>query len=201
MAFLRVRQEFDLPGAVSGDGVFLRMPQADDFAAWAELRSSSRAFLEPWEPAWPADDLTRPAWRRRLRRYTREAREDRAYPFFLFDDTTRALVGGITVANVRRGVAQAGSLGYWMGKRFAGQGYMTRGIAAVLPFLFHGLRLHRIEAACLPHNHASLRILEKNGFTREGYARKYLCINGTWQDHLTFALLAGEERPNAGKIR
>ena len=58
-----------------------------------------------------------------------------------------------------------------------------------MPFAFGSLRLHRLEAACIPSNAASIRLLEKAGFVREGYAREYLCINGLWQDHLLFARL------------
>lgn len=194
MAFLRVRQGYDLPGTIHGQGVELRIPQADDFNSWVELRSSSREFLAPWEPAWPADDLTKHAYRRRLRRYAKDAREDKAYPFFIFESASGELVGGITLANVRRGVAQSGSLGYWIGARFARQGYMNRSVAALLPYLFHGLRLHRVEAACMPSNIPSIRILENNGFIKEGYARKYLCIDGKWQDHVTYALLADDHQ-------
>jgi [ribosomal protein S5]-alanine N-acetyltransferase len=100
-----------------------------------------------------------------------------------------ALVGGLTLANIRRGVAQACSLGYWMGLPFVRHGYMTAAVRAVVPFAFATLRLHRIEAACIPTNAGSIRLLEKNGFVREGYAREYLCINGIWQDHLLFARL------------
>jgi ribosomal-protein-alanine N-acetyltransferase len=98
-------------------------------------------------------------------------------------------LGGLTLANIRRGVAQAGSLGYWMGLSFVRHGYMTAAVRAVLPFAFASLRLHRVEAACIPTNAASIRLLEKTGFVREGYAREYLCINGVWQDHLLFARL------------
>jgi ribosomal-protein-alanine N-acetyltransferase len=174
---------------ISGDGVVLRAPQPGDFVEWAELREASRNFLVPWEPTWPADDLTRGAFRRRLRRYAEDQRSDLAYPFFLFRQVDNALVGGLTLGNIRRGVAQAGSLGYWMGAPYARQGLMTAAVRALLGFAFGGLRLHRIEAACIPANAGSIRLLEKNGFVREGYAREYLCINGIWQDHLLFARL------------
>ena len=110
-------------------------------------------------------------------------------PFLLFRSDDNALVGGLTLANIRRGVAQAGSLGYWIGAPFARQGYMTAAVRALVPFAFGTLRLHRIEAACIPANAASIRLLEKTGFQREGYAREYLCINGVWQDHLLYARL------------
>lgn len=175
-----------------GQGVVLRTPQIDDFAAWAQLREQSRSFLVPWEPLWPEDDLTKPAFRRRLRRYGDEMREESAYTFFLFDESGETLLGGLTLSNIRRGVTQSCALGYWMGVSHAGKGHMGAGVAAVLPFVFDHLRLHRLEAACLPTNAPSIAVLEKAGFTREGYARQFLCIAGVWQDHLTFAMLASD---------
>ena len=179
---------------ITGDGVVLRGPQMADFAAWAEVRERSRAFLTPWEPTWPADDLTRPAFRQRLRRYAEDMRTDQAYPFFLFRSADNVLIGGLALANIRRGVSQAGSLGYWIGAPYTCQGYMTAAVRALAPAAFDVLRLHRVEAACIPTNQTSVRLLEKTGFRREGYARSYLCINGTWQDHLLYARLQSDAR-------
>jgi ribosomal-protein-alanine N-acetyltransferase len=146
-------------------------------------------FLGPWEPTWPEDDLTRAAFRRRLQRYMRDQQADVGYAFLIFREGDGALVGGVTLNNVRRGVSQTASLGYWMGAPFARQGYMSAALSTLVPFAHGALHLKRIEAACLPHNVASVRLLEKQGFTREGYARRYLCIAGEWQDHLLFARL------------
>jgi ribosomal-protein-alanine N-acetyltransferase len=179
---------------INGDGVVLRAPQMADYSAWAEVREQSRKFLTPWEPTWPLDDLTRPAFRARLRRYAEDVRTDQAYPFFLFRTDDNALVGGLALANIRRGVAQAGSLGYWVGAAHARQGYMTAAVRALIPAAFDVLRLHRLEAACIPTNLPSVRLLEKTGFRREGYARSYLCINGIWQDHLLYARIAADPR-------
>jgi ribosomal-protein-alanine N-acetyltransferase len=189
MAFFRSVNFSEPVTSVGGDGVFLRAPQPADYTEWAELREASRAFLVPWEPTWPADDLTRAAFRRRLRRYAEDQRADLAYPFFVFRQADNALVGGLTLGNIRRGVAQAGSVGYWMGAAYARQGVMTAAVRATAGFAFGTLRLHRIEAACIPGNIPSIRLLEKCGFAREGYAREYLCINGVWQDHLLYARL------------
>ncbi len=181
--------------AIKGKGVLLRVPQMADWSEWARLREESRAFLTPWEPAWPQDDLTRRAFRRRMRRYAREMHADLGYPFLIFRAADGVLVGGVTLNNVRRGVAQAANLGYWMGTPFAGSGHMTAALTALIPFAHGMLKLKRIEAACLPHNAASVRLLAKLGFTREGYAREYLCIAGEWQDHLLFAHLSADPVP------
>jgi ribosomal-protein-alanine N-acetyltransferase len=192
MAFFRTVSFSEPLPTVEGDGVYLRAPQMSDYSEWTTLREASRAFLTPWEPTWPSDDLSRSAFRRRLRRYAEDQRADTSYAFLLFRKSDDALVGGLTLANIRRGVAQAGSLGYWIGEPFARRGLMAGALRGLVPFAFGSLRLHRLEAACIPSNAASIRLLEKMGFAREGYAREYLCINGLWQDHLLFARLNGD---------
>ncbi len=177
------------PLRLVGERVLLRPPELRDWQEWARLRAESRRFLMPWEPTWPEDGLSRAAYRRRLQRYAAEWRADLGYNFFLHGVTNGALLGGIGLSNVRRGVAETGSLGYWVGERFAHQGYMTEGLRLTLSFAFERLRLHRVEAACLPHNAPSRGLLGKSGFREEGYARAYLCIDGRWQDHVLFAML------------
>jgi ribosomal-protein-alanine N-acetyltransferase len=189
MAFFRTVSSNDTMPGIFGAGVTLRPPHSGDFAEWAALRETSRAFLTPWEPTWPPDDLTRSAFRRRLKRYAEDQRGDLAYAFLIFRSDDNAMVGGLTLANIRRGVAQAGSIGYWIGAPFVRKGYMTAAVRALIPYGFTTRRLHRLEAACIPDNTASIRLLERTAFKREGYARDYLCINGIWQDHLLYARL------------
>jgi len=193
MSFLRPFSFADVLPPIQGQGLELRAPEMRDFEAWSTLRATSRAFLRPWEPTWPANDLTRSAFRARLRRYSQDVRADAAYPLYIFRTNDGALLGGLTLGQIRRGVAQTGSLGYWMGEPHAGKGYMTAAVRILLPYAFTALHLRRIEAACLPENVASIRLLERVGFTREGYARSYLCIAGAWRDHLLYAILADDE--------
>ncbi|MES1989734.1 MAG: GNAT family protein [Pseudomonadota bacterium] len=195
MAFLRSISKPDPASLVMGDGVYLRLPQMSDFAEWADLRDESRDFLTPWEPTWPTDDLTRTAFRRRLRRYQRELREDHAYPFFIFRAEDDALVGGCTISNVHRGVQQDCTLGYWAGAPFAGQGYVTHAVRALIPHVFEELKLHRIVASCLLENERSKAVLRRCGFREEGYTRGLLRINGVWRDHVQFAILRDDPRP------
>ena len=192
MAFFRTAGLAESMAAIEGDQVALRMPQMSDFPEWAALRDQSRDFLKQWEPIWPVDDLTRGAFRRRLKRYAEDQRADLSYSFFIALKPEGVLVGGITLANIRRGVAQAGSIGYWVGEPYARKGVMSAALRAIIPFSFVTLRLHRLEAACIPTNVASIGLLEKSGFQREGYARQYLCINGMWQDHLLYARIKDE---------
>lgn len=192
VAFLKAGRGTESPAPAPGPGVLLRPLAMSDYSRWAEIRALSRAHLEPWEPRWPRDELSRAAFRRRLRHYQREAREDLGYAFGVFIDGEDCLAGGLSLSNVRRGVAQSASLGYWLGRPFTKQGIMTEAILVLAPFAFGALRLHRIEAAAMPANGPSLRLLERTGFSREGYARSYLEIDGAWRDHILFARLASD---------
>jgi ribosomal-protein-alanine N-acetyltransferase len=177
---------------IRGQGIYLRYPRIADYPIWAKLRGDSREFLTPWEPVWADDELTRGAFRRRIKRYQKETRLDSAYVFFVLRESDDALLGGVTLSNVRRGVTQCCTLGYWIGAQFARKGYMTSAVKALVPFIFRTLGLHRIEAACLTDNDASKNLLARTGFRQEGLARRYLLINGVWADHLLFALLKDE---------
>ncbi|MEL6921923.1 MAG: GNAT family protein [Pseudomonadota bacterium] len=173
--------------AVEGQRIYLREPSLADYQEWASLRLESRAFLEPWEPRWSEQDLSRTAYRARLRRYRAEIDAGSAYPYFICHHTDDVILGGITIGNIRRGVAQSGQLGYWIGKRFAGEGYMREAVATVCSSAFSKQGLHRLEAACLPENERSMSVLQANGFDQEGVLRSYLKINGAWRDHILFA--------------
>jgi len=185
----------DARPVLRGKRFYLRPPLASDWRMWAEVRAESREFLEKWEPTWPADALSRLGFRRRIRLYQRDARADQAYAFFVFSGGDDQLVGGITYSNIRRGVTQSASAGYWVGRRFARQGVMSAAICLTLDWAFGEMGLHRVEAACLPENIPSADLLLKCGFTEEGYARRYLRINGRWQDHRLFAILETDPRP------
>lgn len=178
-----------------GTHTFIRPPQSRDWSAWAELRSRSRAFLEPWEPAWPADSLTRAAWDTRFKRQQEEMQRGLSYSFLSFRKTDGALVGGLSLTNVRRGVSQSALLGYWVGQPFARQGHTFDSVSLLLDYaLSPALGLHRVEAGCLPRNLASRGLLKKLGFQEEGVARAYLRINNVWEDHLMFSMLDDDWR-------
>lgn len=192
MSFLKVVGHADGGPELSGQSIRLRVPTLADYAEWAALREESRAFLQPFEPSWPDDDLTRAAFKRRLKRYQRDRREDTGLALFLFARTGGALLGGLTLTNLRRGVAQTATLGYWMGARHAGRGHMGEAVRLVIAHAFGPMRLHRLEAATLTDNIRSRRLLVSAGFRQEGEARGYLMIDGRWRDHLLFALLASD---------
>ncbi|HET9149172.1 MAG TPA: GNAT family protein [Alphaproteobacteria bacterium] len=167
----------------------LRPSRLSDWAQWANVREQSRAFLTPYEPAWPRDALSRAAYRERVFYYAQEWHRGTGYLFFAIRREDRRLMGGISIAEVRRGIAQTATVGYWIGEPYARQGYMTEALEGIVRFAFGPLSLHRLEAACMPANTASRRLLTKCGFCEEGYAAQYLKINGVWADHVLYARL------------
>lgn len=197
MALFRFPSELPSRPLIRTPNLYLRAPQASDHAAWALLRMESREFLTPWEPTWNEDDLTRASFRLRAKRAAREISTDEAYSLFIFETGTETLIGGLTLGLIRRGVAQACTLGYWMGRRHAGKGHMTEAVCGAVRFAFSDLALHRVEAACLPSNEPSRRLLERVGFQHEGLARAYLKINGNWADHLLYAVLSTDTLPGS----
>ena len=172
----------------------LRLPGHGDFRQWTTLRRDSAGFLAPWEPTWAPDHLSRKAFTNRVYWAWRAHASGAALPLFLISRADGALLGAITLDNIRRGPAQSGTLGYWIGQPHARQGYMREAILALTHYTFTTLDLSRIEAACLPENAASRGVLEKCGFKYEGVAQSYLQINGRWRNHVLFANLRSDRR-------
>ena len=177
---------------LTGERVFLRPPKRRDALKWQKLRISSKSFLVPWEPSWDASSCSRRAYLRYFKNSNYLANMDRAYSFLIFKTDDKTLLGGINVGNVRRGVSQSASLGYWIGEKHSRNGYMKEALKLLIPSLFVDLRLNRIEAATLEENIASKNLLKKIGFKKEGVLRKYLKINGTWRDHILYGLLEND---------
>jgi [ribosomal protein S5]-alanine N-acetyltransferase len=192
VAFLRLPTTSEERLRLDAPGIYLRAPHKNDYKMWAELREISRDWLVPWEPQWRVDELSRACYYWRLQGWQHDAKLGLAAPFFIFSASDNALVGGINISNIRRGVAQDCTIGYWVGKPFARQGHTRSGVRAVVAYAFETLNLHRVQAACVPTNFRSRGLLESIGFREEGYARGYLRINDQWQDHVLYALLAGE---------
>lgn len=192
-----VKPPFSRSLYIEGDGLFMRPARRSDMRAWIALRAASRAELEPFEPRWPEDDLRPSGYKRRLKIWRREMRAGTGLPLLIFEDArdvhaAPTLVGGLRLANIYYGVQQSCSVGYWMGTPHAGRGLMVRALQGLIPFYFQDMGMHRLEAACVPYNEASKKVLERAGFQREGIARQFLLINGQWQDHLEFAIVRGD---------
>lgn len=174
--------------------MILRPPVHGDFRQWSSLRRKSEAFLKPWEPEWANDHLTRKAFVNRVYWANRSIAQGTALPLFLERRDDRVLLGAITLDNIRRGPAQAGTIGYWIGEPHCRQGYMREALTAVVHHAFTVLDLSRLESACLPENTASRRLLETCGYKYEGVAQSYLQINGRWRNHVLYANLRSDRR-------
>jgi ribosomal-protein-alanine N-acetyltransferase len=172
----------------------LRPLEQADFQNWCVLRRESMAFLQPWEPTWATDHLSRRGFSNRVHWSRRSIDAGTALPLFLFHAKTGDLLGAVTLDNIRRGPAQAATLGYWIGERFARQGFMSEAIRTVTHHAFKVMDLSRLEAACLPENAASRGVLESAGFKYEGVAQSYLQINGRWRNHVLYANLRSDRR-------
>lgn len=172
----------------------LRAPAHSDFRAWSALRAAGRDFLEPWEPAWASDHLSRRSFTNRVYWANRSIASGTAMPLFLIRRTDQALLGALTLDNIRRGPAQAATTGYWIGEAHARQGYMREALRAVVHHAFTTLDLSRLEAGCLPENKASRGLLEHVGYKYEGVAQAYLQIGGRWRNHVLYAALRSDRR-------
>ena len=172
----------------------LRLPTHGDWRAWAHLRESSAAHLTPWEPVWADDHLTRKAFVNRVYWAMRAESQGSALPLLLFRRDDAALLGAVTLDNIRRGPVQAGTIGYWIGAPHARRGFMREAVAALVHHAFTSLDLSRLESACLPENAASRGVLENCGFKYEGVAQSYLQINGRWRNHVLYANLRHDRR-------
>lgn len=182
---------------LESERMVLRLPAHSDFTAWTGLRIESREFLTPWEPVWSSDHLTRRGFTNRVYWAARASRAGSSLPLFLIR-RDGVLLGAITLDNIRRGPAQSGTIGYWIGQPFARQGYMREAIGVLVHHAFTTMDLSRIEAACLPENAASRGVLERSGFKYEGVAQSYLQINGRWRNHVLYSNLRSDRRGRTG---
>lgn len=173
---------------LNGFRVFVAPPKMEDWPVWTKMRKRNRKFLKPIEPLWARDCLKKSYFERRLFKQVENWEAGRAYAFLIFKKDTQELIGGINLNNVCKGAAQFASLGYWLDESRQGHGYMGEALRLVIAYAFTELKLHRINAGCLLHNERSINLLRRLGFTEEGMAEKYLCINDTWQDHILFGL-------------
>ncbi|WP_340298809.1 MULTISPECIES: GNAT family N-acetyltransferase [unclassified Roseobacter] len=180
--------------AIETERMTLRLPLHEDYRHWAGLREASAAFLQPWEPAWSSDHLTRKSFSARVYWTQRASSEESALPLFLIRREDQRLLGAVTLDNIRRGPAQAGTIGYWIGQPYARNGYMREAVVALIHYAFTRLDLSRIESACLPENTPSRGLLEKCGYKYEGVAQSYLQINGRWRNHVLYANLRSDRR-------
>lgn len=179
---------------ITSERLFLRLARKGDFLQWSKLRAESEPFLKPWEPSWARDHLTIGSFHNRITQHNVQVKDGRAVPFLIFDKLSQELLGALTIDNIRRGPEQACVFGYWIGERYARQGYMLEALDVCVQYAFLNLDLSRIQAACLPNNTPSRNLLEKYGFKYEGVAQSYLQIDGRWRTHVLYSYLRHDRR-------
>jgi len=165
-----------------------------DFAAWREVRLRNEDWLVPWEPqrqrSMPDPTRDRGAFEARCSARDRERAADHAYPFGVFVD--QQFTGEINLNNVTRGALQSATVGYWIDQARAGHAYTAEAVVVLSRFAFEQLQLHRLEICIVPRNANSRRVMEKLRYRNEGIAERFLEINGTWEDHVRYAMTAEE---------
>jgi ribosomal-protein-alanine N-acetyltransferase len=175
--------------------LLLRPPRAGDVTEIRRLLRTNHEHLRPWNPAPPPgeDPSSITEVSNTVLRQRRDWKRGRGYVFMLAErEHPGTFIGKIALSGIMHGAMYSAYLGYWMAGDVQGRGLATEGIRAVLDFAFGPAGLHRVQAAIMPGNPRSLRVIEKLGFRREGYAERYLQIAGTWEDHLLFALTREE---------
>lgn len=174
------------PSLTIPNGYSLVTPQEKHFQSWRNARQRDRSFFQPYEPKWPTDDLSKAAFDLRVKQAKQHKIKKDGVSLFILDQNFE-VIGGVNIFNVRRGASQSAFVGYWLCKKFNGQGIMSAAVKTVCDFSFNQLGLERIEASCLPNNTLSKNLLIRCDFKEEGICRSFLEINGERKDHLLFA--------------
>ncbi|WP_010492088.1 GNAT family N-acetyltransferase [Paenibacillus elgii] len=183
---------------VHGDRIYIRPLDLPDVPALHRLRAENETFFRPFEPLQDSNAFTLDAVRESLVKTIAEREQDSAYAFGIFLNGTDELIGRVRLSSIVRGPWQNANLGYYISERFNGQGYMSEAVGLALRFAFENCGLHRVQAAIMPRNRGSIRVVEKNAMRLEGLARNYLQIHGVWEDHAIYAMTREEWPPVPG---
>ncbi len=179
--------EFSTPRSV------IALPSADDAPLLQRYRIENRHHLGPWEPERTTAYYSIEGSRRSIAGATTMARAGLGYPLLAFDLEHTRILASFTLSNVVRGVFQACHLGYGVARDMQGRGLMYEVLQSGLGFAFDHLQLHRVMANYMPRNARSGRLLQRLGFEKEGYARRYMCIAGCWEDHVLTARIRPDD--------
>lgn len=184
-----------LTARVLTERLVLRPPRTSDVPVMRSVLRKNAAHLRPWSVAQgPGEDLTSlTSVSRAILRQRREWKTGQAYVLLVASRAEpTGVIGRVALGGILRGAFQNAYLGYWIDVDHQGEGLMTEAVRAATTFAFASAGLHRVQAAVMPRNAASQRVLAKVGYRQEGYAARYLCIAGAWEDHVLFALTAEE---------
>ncbi|WP_307893569.1 GNAT family N-acetyltransferase [Bacillus swezeyi] len=172
-----------------GKNVYIRPLTAEDAEACLKLQTDNRSFFEQFSMERNDDFYTIEGQKKRLQRFYENMQNDEDYYLGIFHQADDALIGTINLFQILRGSLQSAFIGYFLDEKHNGKGYTTEAAKLIVEYAFEDLKLHRVEAGVMPHNLASIRVLEKAGFHKEGIARKNVKINGKWEDHQLLAVI------------
>jgi ribosomal-protein-alanine N-acetyltransferase len=178
--------------------VELRLPTKDDCEAFLTLVTRNRDHFRPYEPRRPASYFTLGGQREQVAAAQRQAELGERFEFGIWTRDGGRLVGRISLGGISRGSLQNAYLGYGVDIDHGGRGYATQAVRLAVRIAFEDLGLHRVQAAVVPENKASARVLGKAGFREEGLARRYLFLDGQWKDHRMFALTSDDASARPG---
>ncbi len=179
---------------LKSEKVFLRQPKAEDFEELTRLYKSSRKFHRGL--------VQTPINEKAFEKYLAHSQLEVNEFFLICKNNDGAIVGSINLSQIFRGNFKNAYLGYYLGEKFTRQGFMTEAVKILLQFAFRELMLHRIEANVQPQNAASIAVLQRMSFTKEGFSPKYLKVGGRWRDHERWAIIVEDwKRIKNGKQR
>lgn len=184
-----------LTARIVTDRLVLRPPRTGDVTEMRRALRTNASHLRQWSvaPGPGEDPASLASVSRAVLQHRREWKRGQTFVLIIsLREDEQWVVGRIALGGVLRGAFQNAYLGYWIDQRYQGRGLMTEAVRATTSFAFSGVGLHRIQAAVMPRNGGSLRVLEKSGYRREGVAERYLCIAGRWEDHVLFAMTSEE---------
>lgn len=167
----------------------LEKPELIFAEALLDYQTRNREFLYPFVAKRDENFFTLDYQKESIEKNIHNWSLKNSYCFYIFDNLENKIIGSINLSNIVRGVFQSCFLGYSLDKDYINKGYMSFAVSKIVDFAFKELKLHRIEANVMPRNIASKKVLEKNNFIEEGLAKKYLLINGKWEDHIHMVIL------------
>ena len=185
---------------ILSERLIIRLPVIADYENWVILRKKSENFLNQWEPEKDFNYYSKNLFVKRVRWAKKNFDLKIVLHFFLFLRSNYQLVGGITLDNIRYGPFQSATLGYWLGEEFSKKGIMTEGLNSLITYANKTVGISRIEAATLPNNLASRRLLENCNFKYEGVGQYYLQIKGKWQHHILYAITFDSRKSKSKKL-
>jgi [ribosomal protein S5]-alanine N-acetyltransferase len=173
---------------LDSDRIYIRRLELDDLNTLLDLRIRNREFFQPLEPITPDSHYTLEGHRDILEKVQNNWESSAGYGFGIFLNSSNQLIGRVNLSNVVRGAWESCTMGYFLDEKCNGHGFTTEAVRLAIQFAFGPAELHRVQAAVMPRNVGSIRVLEKVGFLYDGFSEYYLKINGLWEHHNLYSI-------------